>query len=53
MHELKATVSLSLVMREGETKEEAENRLYDLLYGELCTLADHHIDFWIESTRKE
>lgn len=48
--ELKAMVELRLLMREGETEEQAANRLTDLLWGELCQLADHNIEFWMEST---
>ena len=53
MSQLKATVTLSLVMREGETEEQAANRLYDLMYEGLCMCADHHCEFWIENTREE
>ena len=53
MIKLKATVTLSLVMREGETEEQANDRLYDLLYEGLCQTADHDCEFWIENTYKE
>jgi len=46
---LKAAVVLELILRESETEEEANNRLYDLLYKGLCQQADHQCEFWIES----
>lgn len=49
--ELDATVSIRLMMRDGESEEEANNRLYDILYDGLCYLTDHTVDFWIEHTR--
>lgn len=49
--ELKATVEISLVMRDGETYEEAENRLYDLLYDGLCNNAEAEMEFWILDTK--
>ena len=51
--DLKARVEFVMLMRDGETEDEANNRLYDLLYGQLCQLADHRIDFWIEETYVE
>lgn len=48
--ELKAMVELRLLMREGETEEQAANRLADLLWSELCELSDHSIDYWFNST---
>ena len=53
MSNLKATVTISLVMRDGETEEEAADRLYDLMYDGLCNAADHHCEFWIENTNQE
>ena len=52
MKELKATVTVSLAMREEETEEQASDRLYDLMYEGLCQTADHHCEFWIESVRE-
>jgi len=49
--ELIANVEIRLMMREGETEEQVNNRLYDLLYDGLTNVADHHADFWIEETR--
>lgn len=48
--ELKATVEISLLMRDGETFEEAESRLYDLLYDGLCCNAEAEMEFWILDT---
>jgi hypothetical protein len=48
--ELKASITLSLSIREGETEEQAADRLYDLLYEGLCMNANHCCEFWIEST---
>ncbi len=48
--ELKATVEITLLMRDGETFEEAENRLYDLLYDGLCNNAEAEMEFWILDT---
>lgn len=48
---LKATVTVSLPMMEGETEEAAAARLYDLLFDGLCR--DTECDFWIESTSSE
>lgn len=53
MRELRSMVELKLLMRDDETEEQAAERLYDLLYSELCQLADHHIEFWIESSEVE
>ena len=47
--ELKATVSVNLLMRKDETAEEANSRLADILC-ELCNREDHHIDFWVEES---
>ena len=48
MREARATVGILLTMREGETLAEARDRLSKLLDSELCNLADHHIECWIE-----
>ena len=48
---LKASIEIHLLMRDGETHEEAENRLYDLLWEGLCCNANHEADFWIDNTR--
>ena len=47
---LKAYVEIRMMMRDGETAEEAENRLYDLLWEGLCCNAEHEVDFWIDRT---
>ena len=44
--ELKATVEVSIVMKDGETFGEAESRLYDLLYDGLCNNAEAEMEFW-------
>lgn len=51
MSNLKATVTLSLAMLEGEAEEAAANRLYDLLYDGVCRVTES--EFWIESTSQE
>ena len=43
-----AKVDMTLIMRCGETIDEAKDRLSKLLDSELCNLADHHIECWIE-----
>lgn len=49
---LDAVVKISLLMRDGETFEEAENRPYDLLYDGLCRTAEHECEFLVESTEE-
>lgn len=49
---LKAVVEVELIMRDGEDFEEANDRLYDLLYEGLCCNADADCDFWIDSTEE-
>lgn len=44
---LDATVEICLQMVDGETEEEASERLYDVLYSNLCHLPNDHLDFWI------
>lgn len=46
--ELRSTVTLRLMMRDGETVEQAETRMADLLW-DLCNVADHELDFWTEN----
>ena len=46
--ELKAVVEIKLVMEDGETFEQANERLYDLLFDGLCRNAN--CEFWIENT---
>ena len=53
MAKLNSTVTITLFMREGETVEQAEARLFDHLYEGLCNAADHECEFWIESTSEE
>lgn len=48
--ELKATVEINLVMEDGETLEQASDRLYDMLYDGLCRNAN--CNFWIESAEE-
>ena len=47
---LKAIVEINLVMEDGETFEEASDRLYDLLFDGLCRNAN--CDFYIENTEE-
>lgn len=48
---LDATVTIHLSIVDGETEEEAQERLYDVLYTQLCHLPNDQIDFWIENVR--
>lgn len=48
--ELKASVEVVLLMKDGETFEEAENRLYDLLYDGLCNNTEAEMEFYIYHT---
>ena len=47
---LKAVVEISITMEENETVEEAEDRLYDLLFDGLCRITP--ADFFILQTRE-
>ena len=49
---LKAMVEIELIMNDGESIEDANNRLYDLLYEGICCNANAVCDFWIESTEE-
>lgn len=46
-----ANVEISVTFPEGSkiTVEDAEDRLYDILYEALCMRAEPSIDFWIDS----
>ena len=48
MTALESTIHLKLLMRDGESFEDAERRLGDVLWDSLGNLADHHIDYLIE-----
>ena len=50
--ELKAIVEVRLVMNDGESFEEANDRLYDLFFEGLCYNANASCEFWIESTEE-
>lgn len=50
---LKAVVEINLVMKDGESFEQAESRLYDLLFDGLCRNAEAECEFWIESTKED
>ena len=50
--ELKAIVEIRLIMNDGESFEEANDRLNDLLFEGLCYNANAACDFWIESTEE-
>lgn len=45
--ELNAVVEIKLVVEDGESFEQANDRLYDLLFDGLCRNAN--CDFWIKS----
>lgn len=44
---IKAEVTVTLVIRENETQEEAEKRLETLLSYALSNYADHHLEYSI------
>ena len=44
-NELHFTVDISILTHEGETPEQAEQRLADVLRDSLLTLADHEINY--------
>ena len=50
--ELKAIVEIKLIMNDGESFEEANERLYNLLYEGICCNANASCEFWIESTEE-
>lgn len=45
---LQAQVKISMVMREGETRDDAEARLNDLLYEAIKMNFNHQVDYDIE-----
>lgn len=47
---IKANVELELIMNDGETFEQANDRLYDLLFDGLCRNAP--CEFWINSVEE-
>ena len=47
--ELVETVTVRLLMRDGETMEEAKERLFQLMYDGLCNVSDHVCDFVVEA----
>lgn len=42
--ETKVTATFSILNREGESAEDTEKRLLELVDSELCHLADHEIE---------
>lgn len=52
MKELKVDCSIYMEIRDGETEEEAVERLTQILDSELCNLADHHISYQIYQTEE-
>ena len=50
MNQLKATIEITMLCRDGESFDDAADRLYDLLFDGLCRTADHEVDFWVVST---
>lgn len=47
--ELKADVTITMLMREGESAEEAKVRLKDLLYEALKMNFNHSVDYGINT----
>lgn len=47
---LNAVVEIELDMENGETFEQAKNRLYDMMFNGLCKVAP--CDFWIQETNE-
>ncbi len=47
MNELNVLCSICLDVHENETRDEALERLREILNSELCNLADHHISYQI------
>lgn len=50
---LTATVNFRMLMRESETYEEARERFIDRVLCETINLADHEVDWDLESCEKE
>lgn len=48
-----AQVKLTMSIREGESREDAEARLNDLLYEALKMNFNHQVDYDIESVEEE
>lgn len=48
---LNATVEICLQIVDGETEEEASERLYDVLFTQLCHLPNDNLDFWIREVQ--
>lgn len=46
-------IKLTMLMREGETQEDAEARLNDLLYEALKMNFNHQVEYDIESVEEE
>lgn len=42
---IEVTLSVKMMMRENETEEQAQERLYNALYDGLCNNAEHQIEF--------
>ena len=50
---LEATVNFRMIMREGETYEEARERFLDKVLIQTNTLADHEVDWDLEYCEEE
>lgn len=50
---LMADVRITMILRNSETEEDAQERLYNLMYDGLCNSADHKVDFEILSQAVE
>lgn len=50
---LEATVNFRMIMREGETYEEARERFLDEVLTQISTLADHEVDWYLEFCGEE
>lgn len=48
MRKIEATVYVHLPIKDGETFEEANNRLFELLYNGLCKKADCDFEYECE-----
>ena len=44
---------VTMLMRDGESEENAADRFYNLLYNGVCNAADHHVNFEILSQKTE
>lgn len=45
---IEVTLTVKMLKRENETEEQAQDRLYNVLYDGLCNNAEHQIEFTYE-----